>query len=254
MERQLPTYTIEGTEFVVDVVKNELRQEDDPGNRISFDDLQEDGRHYVLRYEPFIKNLPDEFIRYGRYLVDVIVPQKVYLDPEGMAILYNVPVAQLRGKTDNDLLSNEELLQKRYPDGAPVIYLAGNAYEILVERRLLLLTENPAHTIDLSKLAVADDNEHYLGYYHTPDKRMVAIDPGLTSLPLNVVAVNIPVEYRLDPAGFARWKGLEQETVLRDFPQEKELKAKVMPLWDTDLPALVQRNKAQLKQQRGLRM
>lgn len=48
MERELPTINIEGTDFVVDVNKLELREKADPINIIPFEDMRDVGDGYTF--------------------------------------------------------------------------------------------------------------------------------------------------------------------------------------------------------------
>ncbi|HEY0055633.1 MAG TPA: hypothetical protein VGB63_09775, partial [Pedobacter sp.] len=63
MERKLPAYIIEGTPFIVDVKKGELRQVAKPDNIISFSDMQYVGSQYTLEYDLFSKGLSSFFTK-----------------------------------------------------------------------------------------------------------------------------------------------------------------------------------------------
>jgi hypothetical protein len=251
MERELPIYEIMGTEFLIDIEKNELRQLDNPENTISFNTMREWAKNYEFRYNPITKNLPA--IGNAQLGIEVAIPQKVYLDPEGMSLKYQIPVAELKGKTDFEAMNDKLQLEKRLNGELPIINIAGSDYRVLVEERKLIQAEMPFQAIDLSKLQVAEDNESYIAYYQTPLKKVVDIQPGIMQLPKDVVGIHIPYELKLDPVGFARQHGLDEMAVLSFYPLQRELKAKVVSLAETELPYLVERNREQLKQNRGLR-
>lgn len=54
--RGLPKITIRNLEFYVDIRQMEFRQVDDPHNAISFRDVQDNGDHTALLFDPQTKN------------------------------------------------------------------------------------------------------------------------------------------------------------------------------------------------------
>lgn len=95
MGRQLPTVNIGGILFYVDVKREELRQTDDPGNRISFNAFRQEGDGYLFLYDTSTKNTPAskktalENIERLRW---VMLPALMELDPEGIALKYDIPL------------------------------------------------------------------------------------------------------------------------------------------------------------------
>ena len=55
-QRKLPVLKIHDTEFYVDMAKLEFRQTDNPKNAISFRDVQDNGDHTQVMYDPTTKN------------------------------------------------------------------------------------------------------------------------------------------------------------------------------------------------------
>ena len=55
-QRQLPTVKINDTDFYVDLKGLEFRQVDNPKNAISFRDVQDNGDHTSVMYDPKTKN------------------------------------------------------------------------------------------------------------------------------------------------------------------------------------------------------
>jgi hypothetical protein len=110
MIRQLPTVDVAGTAFYVDVQHEELRQQDNPANRISFNVFDQDGDGYTFLYDPQRKNvaLNREQIEDGFQWVTL--PALMELDPEGIALKYHIPLeilcpelaAQLSEDDDED--------------------------------------------------------------------------------------------------------------------------------------------------------
>ncbi len=103
MKRELPVYTIEGTDFIVDVEKLQLYEKADPENRISVFDMKDVGDGYVFDYSLKAKNLPELFID-NQDITVVKIPELVKLDPAGMAKKYGLGVEEIKGRTDFDLM------------------------------------------------------------------------------------------------------------------------------------------------------
>lgn len=56
MTRRLPEYDLKGTAFIVDVVKMELREKENPSNVISFGAMYDYRSTFILDYDPVTKN------------------------------------------------------------------------------------------------------------------------------------------------------------------------------------------------------
>lgn len=107
MERQLPIIDVEGTDFFVDVLHEELRQKDNPVNRISFSAFYQEGNGYTFLYDKVLKNSPPEIpsdtqatdlppLDPDRY-VWVTLAALMELDPVGIALKYDIPIEVLCG-------------------------------------------------------------------------------------------------------------------------------------------------------------
>ena len=95
MVRKLPIAEIAGTPFYVDVSREELRQADDGGNRISFNELSESKGGDSFIDDTRTKNVPqcgsDSENKSGS-LVKVTLPALMELDPVGLAEKYGIPI------------------------------------------------------------------------------------------------------------------------------------------------------------------
>lgn len=99
MERQLPVVELKGTAFFVDVLSEELRQTDNPANRISFNLFVLTARGYTVLYDKERKcGVEDRAAVSGldpRYEW-VALPALMELDAEGIALKYGIPLEVLR--------------------------------------------------------------------------------------------------------------------------------------------------------------
>jgi len=102
MERQLPIVAIDGVEFYVDVLRDELWQLGCPENSIPFDAFQAVDHGYYFLYnrktcqwvwdKTYIDVHPEEHCV-------VMLPALMELDPEGMALHYEIPLEILCPKS-----------------------------------------------------------------------------------------------------------------------------------------------------------
>lgn len=108
-ERELPILDIEGTAFLVDIKAMELRQAEDPFNRISIGDVAEESGFKVLLYDPHTKNIYpfDDKNGLPPNVKIVIVPPLKDLDPIGLA--------RRQGYSDHYYLGNKNLEKPRVP-------------------------------------------------------------------------------------------------------------------------------------------
>ena len=87
MIRELPTVSLGGTEFIVDLRLEEFRQVTNPFNSISFDELVENKDGYVLCFDSVKKTIfhgdREEFVLRGAELKQLQLPPLQELDPVG---------------------------------------------------------------------------------------------------------------------------------------------------------------------------
>ena len=133
-------------------------------------------------------------------------------------------------------------LQQRIAGKLPQIEIAGTMFFIDV-RLKELRADGLKSKISLDKLETGPDGESYRFAYNTETKQVVEIDWKLIELPKNVVIVEIPGETKLDSYAVAIKNGLDPIVFVNDHPLEKEQKAMIIPLSETELPVMMKRNK-----------
>ncbi|MFI5162369.1 MAG: hypothetical protein ACHQHN_13905 [Sphingobacteriales bacterium] len=249
-ERLIPVFTIQGTTFHVDIDQQVLRQTNNLANEISFiNDMLDKGAYYEFLYDPIIKNVPrvpynDETFN------EVRVPPLVQLDPEGMSAKYGLPVSHLGGKTDFEVMVDQELFVRRLQGQLPRISLGDTEFIINVRRHEIHPASDVTNFINLKELELSPDGERYHFFLDLATLRAVILDPKMTALPSGVVLAEIPNELRLDPVGCAREYGIDEKVLLRRFPIIKNLTGKITPLSETWVMAQVQMNNKNMQQQR----
>lgn len=247
--RVLPIYTIHDTDFIVDVDRQVLREAQRPSNELSFtNDMKDMGDHYLLFYDLIEKTCyPAVHNPLTRQWVKV--PPLVELDPVGMAEKYNLSIAQLKGKTDFEVIVDQDALDQRAEGVLPRIDIAGEEFIIDLRLQELRHAKNLHPVISLKSFDLTSDGWKYEAFYHPVMKQVVEIDPKLTEFPDSVVRIRIPNEIGLDPVATARSYGMEERELLRRYPFQKELKAEIIPLSQTHIPALIRRNREQLQRE-----
>lgn len=117
MERQLPLVDIAGTPFYVDVLHDELRQKDNPKNRISFNVFDQDGDGYTFLYDTATKNVPgpvDELPQMKESYQWVTLKALMELDPRGIALKYKIPISILCPELDEEEENEDDYEQESF--------------------------------------------------------------------------------------------------------------------------------------------
>jgi hypothetical protein len=242
-------FEIEGTSFEVDIDKQVLRQTNDQTNEISFiQDMQDQGAFYKLLYDLDEHNAAHDLFGQNRVKL-ITVPQMTDLDREGMSLKYGLPPELVMGKSDFELIVDQKLLDQRLNGVLPQIDLAGEMFIIDLHLQELRHAANFHPVISLKSFELTNDGWHYEAYYHPVMKQVVELDPRLLELPEGVIKLKIPNEIGLDPIATARAYGMDERELLRRYPIQKDLKAEVIPLSETHIPALIRRNKEILREE-----
>jgi hypothetical protein len=122
MRRQLPLIEIAGTAFYVDVVNDCLQQQDHTANRIPFEVFEQERDGYTFIYDTKFKNaaaVVDAADPADDRYAKITLPALMELDPEGIAIKYNIPLEVLcpekasakHDDDDDDDFFNEEIFE-----------------------------------------------------------------------------------------------------------------------------------------------
>ncbi|WP_431609220.1 hypothetical protein [Chryseobacterium sp. 'Rf worker isolate 10'] len=245
MEYNQPERIIEGTQFVVDINTFQLQEKSDPNNRILFSDMKETKEGYEFEYCRDDKNIP--FFFHSDNSVMVQLPPLVVLDPEGMARKHHLSVEDLKGKTDFDLLVDPVAFNKRMAWGMlPTIDIAGHTF--YVDLRMDMLRPKDDF---LSKGIVFSEVEGY--YIEDKEKYIIPYNPKtrefqepnyntITTIPKDLIAIEIPNERNLDPIGWNRKMGLDLKTGLQWIGVKDHHTAGIVPWENTPLREIIEAN------------
>ncbi len=249
MERELPTWNIAGTDFLVDVRKFELREKSNEKNIIFFKDMFEDDRGYFFAYNSRIKNIP-KFFEHGN--LQVKIPEFVNLDPVGMAQKYGLTLEDIRTKTDLDLMVDQDALHRRIVMGQlPTITIAGHIF--YVNARVDHL--HPKDDFKTMGICFSD-----IGHYFNEEKDVYTIPYNpkthefqeiaydkIKEYPKDLIAVKFPHERVLDPVGWNRRYGFDETEDLKKIGLKLRFRAQTIPWHKTGIDEIIKENLKGLK-------
>jgi len=247
----LPTVDIEGTAFVVDVSKFELREKANEGNVISFKDMTDFGEGYSFEYNRKTKNIPDVFEKSD---VLIEIPEFVGLDPVGMAQKYGLTVDEVKTKTDFELMVDQYAFDLRLNKGRlPTVDIAGHLFYVDIRMDMLRPKDD-----FLSNGIVFDEIDHY--FSEDRNAYLIPYDPKkhefreldydkITDFPKDLIAVQFPFQKDLDPIGWNRHGGWDIKDDLKKIGVKSHFIAQTIPWQQTYLPEIIKENlKRQQKQ------
>jgi hypothetical protein len=135
-----------------------------------------------------------------------------------------------------------ELLKIRQSGKLPHIDLAGTDFTVDWRLRQMRDTEQPWNNISFDDFEMDDYGNKYLCFFNTQTHELYMPPEDLIELQEHVVVLEIPNELDLDPVAVAREYGSNLSELLREYPINENLVAKVSPLSETGLPAMIENN------------
>ncbi|MFV8326895.1 hypothetical protein [Flavobacterium sp. ZS1P14] len=247
-KRALPTINIEATEFLVDVNKLELSEKSNPKNIISIFHMRDLGDGYEFSYGLQEKNIPHLFSSNKK--ITVTIPELVKLDPEGMAAKYNI--TDVTSKSDFDLMVDQDALQKRIRLGhLPTVDIARHTF--YADARIDLLRPKDDYTtmgIRFSEIDHYFDEEKncYIIPYNPTTHEFQELDyDNITEYPKELLAIEFPHEYKLDPIGWNRRNGFDETQNLKRIGLKLQFKARTIPWNETGIDETIKENLKRLQ-------
>lgn len=254
MEKELPIINIEGTDFIVDVMKDELREKANPENVMSFAQMQGNGfgNGYSFHYDLNLKNFPDTELfdddGYAGEMVEKNIPDLVKIDPERLAEKYNLTLEEVQKKIDFELrIEPNSPLDLRWNKGIlPTIDIAGHTFyvDILMDK---LRPKDDFKSKGISFTEISDyydrDRRAYVIPYN-PNTREFQQDDvfKMTELPKDTIVVQFPHQYELDKVGWYKKNG---NPFLRQEFTQLHYEARTLPWEETNVIEHIKRNVAE---------
>lgn len=223
---------IEGTTFIADINTFEYRDKSDPGNKIELREMQdnEEGGYVVLYKHK-----------------ELLLPEFVELDPEGMAKKYNVSVDEVKKHDDFYFMVDQKAFEIRMQGQLPTLEIDGHTFTVDIRMNMLRSATDFA-----SKGISFDEIDHY--YSEEKDAYIIPYDPvkkefreldyeNLFSIPKDLIAVEFPFQNKLDPIGWNRAGGWDLKEDLKWLGVKTHFEAKTIPWEQTYIVDIIRDNK-----------
>lgn len=253
MERELPTINIQGTDFLVDVIKEELLEKDNPKNVMSIELMHYAGeRGYSFYYDLNKKNFPDidRIIEFGlsEDMPEIKIPELKSIDPLGTAEKYNVSLEQVKAKSDFELsIKQGSLHDLRLNKGIlPTLEIAGYTFYVDLQMNKLRPKDDfKSKGIDFTEIKDYYDRDRraYVIPYNPITHQFQEINGfALTELPKDIIMVQFPNQYELDIVG---WDKKHGNSLTNQYLKQMHFEARTLPWVDTNLIEHIKRNVAE---------
>jgi len=248
-KRELPTWNIAGTDFIVDVAKFELRETRNEINVVSLRDMEEWAGGYTFNYSKerrAVCNIAD-----GDSIA-VDIPEFVRLDPVGMAGKYGLTVDEVRSKSDFDLMVDQHAYELRVDKGKlPTIDIAGHTFYVDIRLDKLRPKDDfLSEGIIFKKIDhyYSDEANAYIIPYNPKTHEFEELNyDRLKEFPKHLIAVQFPFQKELDPIGWNRLGGRDLTADLKRIVLKEHFTAKIVPWQQTFLPQIIRINQERAK-------
>lgn len=233
----------------MDIEKLHPREKSNENNFIPLGYMTEVSGGYEFEYGLKSRNIRN--IWTDEESVRVKIPELVELDPLGLSIRYNIPLEQLKGKSDFEILVDQKAFDLRVHKGMlPTIDIAGDIFYVVLDKEKLIAKDDP-----MSKGIPIPNFEQYdqvLGenvFAYDPKKREIKeIDYlKITEIPKDLIAIRLPFSFSLDPIGWNLMNNRDAKFGLKTSNFKMHFSSPKIPWEKTDLPDIINENLANKK-------
>ena len=251
---KLPILVICNVPFIIDPYKRQLIRFNNPEKIISFDELKFNNGFYFLDFDT-ITFKPAIDLRGPEALADhissVTVPATIIDAPSKIPKDIQDDMNRRSQAQSWGFYLGDKKVALRLSGVLPHIDLAGTDFTVDWRIRQMRDTEQPWNNIRFDDFEMDDYGDKYLSFFNTQTHELYMPTEDLFKLPEDVVVLEIPNEIDLDPVAVAREYGSDLYELLIEHPIAENLVAKVRPLSETGLPAMIDNN-IRLQQQNTL--
>ncbi|WP_119790794.1 hypothetical protein [Flavobacterium anhuiense] len=252
MEKIFPTLNIEGTEFIVDCLNEQLIEKADPANRINIKNMLYTGSGYDFHYDINTKNLAafESFtdLTNNSHIKNISIPNLTVLDAEGMAKRYNQTLEYIKGKTDFELtITPGSPLDLRWNKKIlPVLNIAGHPFFVDIAAGTLRPKDDfKSKGISLEQIREYYDRfaQAYIIPYNPKTHEFQEIDHlKITELPKDIIVVKFVHLQELDRVGWNVKYGFGPAHCIREDKYKLHFKAHTLPWEKTNVPNSIKLN------------
>ncbi|UYQ92158.1 hypothetical protein MKQ68_18895 [Chitinophaga horti] len=219
-------------------------------------------KYYVdIEQDALIKvNNPTEIRRFSEidytdegYIVDGHhLPHLVRIDPEGMAAKYGVPIGDIQAKTDYDIIVNHDLVERRIRLGAqPILDISGHDFFVNLNAGYLepkgVFTTRGISLDNIDNQENGDGTAHAFCYNPKTFTDQYVDERTLIDVPKDVVLIEIPFFWKLDPYGWSREHHVDLKEAFRQLPPQEKFVARMVPWEEIGLQEIIDENRKRLK-------
>ncbi|KEQ30190.1 hypothetical protein N180_06580 [Pedobacter antarcticus 4BY] len=252
MKRELPIINIHGTDFFIDVESLSLKERANENNFIPFGYMADVPGGYEFEYGLDSRNI--HTIWTDEESVRIKIPELVELDPFGMSQRYQVSMEQLKGKTDFEIMVDQQAFDLRVNKGVlPTIDIAGDLFYVVLDKDRLIPKDDPQ--------SVGIPMPSFIQYDQVLGENVFAYDPKkreikeldylkITEIPKNLIAVRLPYSFSLDPVGWNWQNNRDAKTALKTSNLSMHFSSPKIPWEKTDLPDIIKENLEELRQKK----
>jgi hypothetical protein len=242
---KLPILVIREVPFIIDPYKRQLIRFNDPEKNISFDELKINNGFYFLNFDT-ITFKPAIDLRGPEALADrfssVTLPAIIIDAPSKMPEDTQDDMNRRSQAQSWGFYLGDKNVALRLSGVLPHIELAGTDFTVDWRLRQMRDTEQPWNNFSFDDFEMDDDGDKYLFFFNTQTHELYMPPEDIIELPEHVVVLEIPNELGLDPVAVAREYGSDLYELLIEHPIAEKLAAKVSPLSETGLPAIIENN------------
>lgn len=244
MERELPIINIHGTDFRVDIEKLELTEKVNEKNAIPFGYMSDVSGGYEFDYGLESRNIRN--IWTDEESMRVTVPPLMELDPIGMSEKYKVPLEQLKGKTDFEIMVDQQAFDLRVNKGIlPTIDIAGSLFYVVLDKECLIPKDDPHSAgIPIPSFGRYDQvlGENVFAY-DPKSPEIKEIDYlNITEIPKGLIAIRLPFSFSMDPVGWNLINNRDAKFGLKTSNFKMHFNSPKIPWEKTDLLDIINEN------------
>ena len=244
MTRELPIINIQGTDFTVDIERLQLTEKSNDNNFIPFGYMADVSGGYEFDYGLESRNMHSIWTE--EESVRIKIPPLVELDPIGMSQKYKIPIGQITGKTDFEVMVNQEAFDLRVNKGIlPTIDIAGDLFHVVLDKGRLIPKDDPRSAgIPIPSFERYDQVLGENVFAYDPKRKQIKdIDYlKITEIPSNLIAIKLPFSFTLDPVGWNWQQNRDTKFGLKTSNFRMHFSSPKIPWEKTDLPDIIKEN------------
>ena len=243
MNNEVADYIIAEEGYNIDVQSNRLIHTQDPKIELSIYDMLYTSEGYYFSFDTnekrilMVNNKEDARLR---------MPHLCTMVPDKVAKYYNIDSHDLHTKTDYEVLIDKQAFFDRQLGKLPIVDISGNRYVVDYDSGSL----KSESTENLSEIKFSDLIPYYdvqlktaVFPYNIQKKMIQDFDIStLTAIPDDLVLVQLPHHFELDPIGAYRSSKESLKDLQNIMPNKSIITAKIIYWNDTTLPEIIKKN------------